>query len=247
MSGLVAIFRRELAGLFLQPTAWVLLALALLLQGIVFTMLLQFTGGEVRFALSSIGGSTAFFLIVTVLPPLITMRMIAEESRSGVLEYLLTAPVGDAAVALGKLLAAIVFFSLLWLMLPAYGLLVGWLGAAPDWGQIAGAYLGAVLLSGLFCSIGLFTSALTSAPTLAAFIAFCINVLFLVAPSLRGRIPMLDARLQEQIFRKIDVIERYQVSFLRGVVDTGHLVFFLAWTAAFLFLTVRLLDMRRWR
>jgi elongation factor G len=66
-------------------------------------MLLQFAGGEVRWALSSIGGSTAFFLIVTVLPPLITMRMIAEESRSGVLEYLLTAPVGDAAVALGKL------------------------------------------------------------------------------------------------------------------------------------------------
>ena len=212
-----------------------------------FALLLQLANGEVRWALSSIGGSTAFFLIVAVLPPLITMRMIAEEARSGVLEYLLTAPVSDSAVAGGKLLASITFFAVLWLMLPAYGLLVQVLGAAPDWGQVIGAYLGAVLLSGLFCSIGLFTSALTSAPTLAAFIAFCINVMFLVAPSLRGRIPLMDARLQEQVFSKVDVIERYQVSFLRGVIDSGHIIFFLAWTLGFLFLTVRLLDMRRWR
>ena len=177
MSGLGAIFRRELSGLFFQPLAWALLFLALLLNGFLFTYYLRLADGDVSSAmLLSLGQSWLFWGLLCVLCPLITMRMVSEETRSGVLEFLRTAPVTDAAVVTGKLLAATVFFAVLWGAVPVYGVVVDSLGVTPDWGQLMTAYAGAVLLSALFCALGLLASTLTSTPALAAFLAFLLNV-----------------------------------------------------------------------
>ncbi|MBI1380857.1 MAG: ABC transporter permease subunit [Planctomycetaceae bacterium] len=249
MNGYLAILRRELAGLFLQPLAWFLLAVALLLQGLFYSAALGGlfagdTAGALTFAL---GGGVGFWVLMAVLPPLITMRMVSEEARSGLLEFLLTAPVRDSAVILGKASAATLFFALVWCAAPLYAVLLAVLGVEVDWGQVLWGYAGALVVSALFCSAGLFASALSATPALAAFIAFSIGVVLLALPSLGLLDPYLAPETAREIFSKFDVLARHQASFLRGALDTAHLVFFLTWIALFLFLATRLLEMRRWR
>lgn len=248
MSGVWTIFRRELSGLFLQPLAWVLLCLALFLNGYLLQQALSAYGGNVTGAMALALGGSGFWLLGTVLAPLITMRMISEESRTGILEYLLTAPVSDAAVVIGKYMAATTFFAVLWASVPAYGLVFELLGTSPDWGQTLSAYVGAVLVSSLFCALGLAASAATSTPALSAFLAFLLSLGLLMLP--QGAVSLgkvVGSEYVEPIVEKIDLIGRLGASFMVGALDTGHVVFFVAWIAAILFVTIRLLEARRWR
>ena len=248
MRGLFAIYRRELAGMFLQPLAWVLLLLGLVYQAFFFLFYVENMLGEVNVSLSWIlGGSYSFWYLVLFLPPLLTMRMISEESRSGVLEFLLTAPVGDAAVILGKALSATTFFALLWGSAFLYGGICAALGAAPDWGVLFTSWLGATLVSALFCALGLLWSALTATPLLAAFLALLSNLgLVFGVPLLARSVRGVSRETVEGIAEKVDVVATLQGSFLRGALDSGHLVLFVAWTAALLFLAVRAIESRRW-
>jgi ABC-2 type transport system permease protein len=246
MKGLGAILRRELAGLFLAPLAWIVFFLAMLFQAYFFLLALDRNGGEVNGALSLVlGGGWPFWYLMLFVPPLLTMRMISEESRTGLLEFLLTAPVSDAAVVVGKALAATFFLAVLWGTVPLVGLLVAALGAPPDWGQLLTEWIGATLVSGLFCALGLIASALSATPLIAAFLAILVNIalvyLPLVASSVRGTSPSLT-----WILERIDVLAHFQGSFLTGALDTAHVVFFLAWTLAALFVAVRLVETRRW-
>ncbi len=247
MSGVVTIYRRELAGLFLTPLGWALFFLALLMNGLYFTAYVQATGGQVDESLQlSLGNALTYWAVMILVPPLLTMRMISEESRSGMLEFLLTAPVSDAAVVGGKALAATTFLGILWSTNAVYALVLQALGGAPDWGQVATGILGSVLVSGLFCSLGLVASALTSTPLLAAFLAFVFNVGMLSLRFLDGVLQGIEPQLRESLIRKVDVLLHFQSSFVRGALDTADVVFFLAWTAVFLFLATRLLEARRW-
>ena len=248
LKGTSVIYRRELSGLFLQPFLWVLLAAALILQGVLQFAILQQYQGDVHLAiLGQLGTGYLFWALVVVLSPLVTMRMISEEAKSGVLEFLLTAPVSDFAVVFGKLLAATTFFAVLWAPSLIQGALFSMLGATPDWGLVSSAYLGAVLVSALFCALGLFASALSNTPALAAFLGFLFCLGVLIVPQFQGLLRGVDREVVDVAFRTVDVVGRYQASFLRGAFDSAHLVFFLAWIGALSFLTVRLVEMRRWR
>lgn len=240
MRGLLTIYRRELAGLFLGPLAWILLAVSLLLSGWLFVAVLKDSGGDVTVSLRyTMGASTA----LVFLPPLLTMRMISEETRTGMLEFLLTAPVSDASVVLGKFLAALSFMSLFWLSKVVYALAIGLLGTQPDWAPVLGGYLGAVLTSALFCAIGLLSSAGFGTPILAAFVGLIANIIVLLLPMLAR----LAAR--DWVREAVDLVNvsAHFDTFLRGVVDTSALVFFVVWTAVLLFLATRLIEVRRWR
>ncbi|QDU84772.1 ABC-2 family transporter protein [Planctomycetes bacterium Pla163] len=248
------VFRRELVGLFLQPLAWILLLLASLFQGLMFTSVyLPGQGGDVhRAALALLGGTEMFWILALVMTPLVTMRMISEEARSGVLEFLLTAPVPDVSVVLGKLLAATSFMGILWGsgFLPLIVSTIG--GVPPDWSHLLVAYFGMVLVSALFCAVGLTMSALCATPILAAFLAFLANLALMlsgIALRLTDAVPeeVVPRAAIEWIVDKFDVVGRFQVSFVAGVLDSAHVAFFLAWTMAFVFLAVRMLEMRRWR
>lgn len=262
MRGLLTIYRRELASMFLSPLAWVLLGVTLLLNGVFFSEYLDQTGGDVTGALSfALGGGGLFWGYLVMLPPLLTMRLISEESRAGTLEYLLTAPVTDASVVLGKFLAATSFLAILWTSVPIYALEIDRLGVSPDWTGLLGIYLGAILASGLFVAIGLFTSSLTSIPLMAAFLSFVACLVWLLLGMIGGLLSSLVSSvlapwpglvenvqffIQEGV-RRANVIGHFQSSFRMGVFDTAELAFFLTWTAFFLFLTVRSLEARRWR
>ncbi|MEZ5980359.1 MAG: ABC transporter permease subunit [Planctomycetota bacterium] len=252
--GTLTIYGRELAGLFLQPFVWVLLFVSTLLLGWLFagTYLPGANGDVHRATMIALGGDFWFWVLTLVLAPLVTMRMISEEARSGVLEYLLTAPVPDASVVLGKLLAATTFFVVLWgtCAVPALVATIG--GVTPDWSQILVAWLGTTLVCALFCAVGLTASAMSQTPVLAAFLAFLFALILLVsrvALRLFDAIPddVLPRSWIEFVVDKLDVVGRYQVSFRNGVLDSAHVLFFVVWIACFVFFTVRLLEMRRWR
>ncbi|MCP3916650.1 MAG: ABC transporter permease subunit [bacterium] len=262
MRGAVTIFRREFAGLFLSPLAWILLLVSLFVNGFFFVQYLGIYRGDVTGALrASLGGSWPFWFFLVLLPPLLAMRLVSEEARNGTLEFLLTGPVGDASVVVGKFLAALAFLAILWLSVLVYALRVQTVGTPPDWGPALGGYLGAVLASGLFVAIGLLVSSLTNTPLLAAFLAFMACLGWLILPIVGANAFQSIAALLADYaggvevahawvlgaLNKMDVLHHFQSSFLLGVFDTSEVVFFLTWTALFLFLTVRSLEARRWR
>ncbi len=242
MRGLFAIWRRELAALFLGPLAWTLLFLALLFDGLLFVEKLKSAGGDVdiaaRFAL------VVSFYVAVLAAPLVTMRMISEEARAGLLEYLLTAPITDAAVVTGKFLAATSFFAILSSAVFVYALALSAQGVTPDPGAVFAGWLGLVLASGLFCAIGMLASCLTSTPIVAAFAAVILDLAVVLAAQLAG---LSDAPWVGRAVARVDVTDHLSSSFLLGAVDSAHAVFFLSWTAWLLFLSVRAVEARRWR
>jgi len=245
VKGITAIYRRELAGLFLAPLAWILLCVTLLYNAFFFLTVLETSGGDVNIALIYMHQGPFWFLVV-FLPPLLTMRMISEESKSGLLEFLLTAPVTDAAVVVGKMLAATTFLALAWSSLPLFAGLVHLLGAPPDWGQVFTEWLGAVLVCALFSSLGLVASAVCGTPLLAAFLAILGNILLMVLPMAAGLVRGPWRESADWALQKVNVQAHFYGSFLTGAVDSAHLVFFVAWILAALFLAVRLVESKRW-
>jgi ABC-2 type transport system permease protein len=245
MRGFLTIYVRELRGLAIGLWSWVLLAIALGLNAFFFLAFLKEMGGDVDDSLRfTLGGSVPYWAFMVFFPPLLTMRMISEESRSGMLEFLLTAPVSDGAVVCGKLLAATTFMAVRWGSVLLYALTLGALGTSPDWGPVLGGYLGSVLTSGLFCGVGILASASTNTPLLAAFLAFIANLFILLLPLLGS---LTEASWLHALVTKVDVIAHFQKSFLVGVFDTAQVSFFLCWTALFVFFAVRLVETRRWR
>ena len=187
----------------------------------------------------TLGASTALLF----LPPLLTMRMISEEDRTGMLEFLLTAPVSDASVVTGKFLAALTFMTLFWSSKLVYAVVIAALGVPPDWAPLLGGFLGAVFVSGLFCALGLVASAAFSTPMLAAFMAFVANIVVLFLPLFAG---LSESDRIAELALALSVSAHFEL-FLRGVLDSSGIVFFLVWTAVALFVSVRLVEARRWR
>jgi len=245
MRGFGAIYRRELAALFLGPLAWTLLCIALFLNGYLFLVYLRLSGGEIDSALRrALGESSVFWALCVLFPPLLTMRMLSEEARSGILEYLLTAPVSDMAVVCGKFAAALSFMALLWGTVFFYAAVLAWQGAPIDWGLLLAGWLGATLCSALFCASGLWMSSLTATPIVAAFAAVVLNLGIVMAPTLAA---LSGNELLSRGAASMDVPAHLVSSFLVGAVDSAYVVFFAVWTAFFLFLATRLLEVRRWR
>jgi ABC-2 type transport system permease protein len=239
------ILRRELAGLFYSPLAWILLCVGLFLVGWDFTTKIEEVAGDVVYGLQyAAGGGALYWGVMIFLPPLLTMRMISEEARTGMLEFLQTAPVTDLAVVLGKFLSAWAFMSLFWSALLVYAATIHVLGIDPDWGSVIGGYLGAVSVSGLFCAIGLLCSATTSTPLLAAFFGIVANIVAVQLPRLAA---LPDLQWLRWTSGQVDLVTSLQRGYLAGVLDSQVVIFFCVWTALFLFMTVRAVEARRWR
>lgn len=246
MSGFWAILRREVTGLFLTPLAWVLLVAAVSLNGFLCVAALMQSGGDVDGAFNFLlGTGGAYWMLMITLPPLLTMRSISEELKGGQLEFLLTAPVTDGAVVLGKHLAVVLFLAVLWAAIPMYGLILELQGVSPDWGQMGLGYLGAVLVSALFAALGMVASALSSTPLLAAFLGFIFNIAILILPMGAGALGGTIGGLLKALADKLNVLLHLQTSFMRGALDSADIIFFVAWTGLFLFAATRIVEGRR--
>jgi len=261
VSGLGVITRRELAGLFKAPFAWILLLIVLFLNGLIFRAVLVQSGGNITAALDAVMAGRLFWFWLLLLPPLLAMRLITEETRTGTLEYLLTAPVSDAAVVVGKFLAGVLYLAVIWSAALLYALEITRIGGQPDWAAVLGTYVGTVLVSGVFVSLGLFMGTLTGTPLLAAFLGLAACIFWMALPYFGALfaqfvVPLLTgtgaaaeraSATLDSLLVNMDALRHFQRSFQRGIFDTSEVVFFVSWTAFFLFLATRALEARRWR
>jgi ABC-2 type transport system permease protein len=261
MNGALVIARRELAGLFKAPFAWILMLVVLFLNGIIFRAVLVQSGGNVTAALDAVMAGRFFWFWMLLLPPLLAMRLIAEETRTGTLEYLLTAPVSDASVVVGKFAAGLGYLTVLWSSSLLYAMALARAGGHPDWSAVFGTFCGTVLVSGVFVALGLFMGTLTGTPLLAAFLGVAACVVWMLMPYFGARLAELVVPLiadsgeavqrirghVDALLANMDAVRHFQRSFQRGILDTSELVFFASWSAFFLFLATRSLEARRWR
>jgi ABC-2 type transport system permease protein len=188
-----------------------------------------------------------FWFILLLAVPVITMRLFAHEKFSGTFETLMTTPVSDVQVVAAKFTAALVFYMIMWLPLLACILIVRHYTRDPtafDVGATGTTFLGVFLLGSVFIALGCFASALTRSQVTAAIIslAFCFG-LFLLS-YLADQVPAADWRSQVISFFALPAQMR---DFARGVVDTRPVVLYLSLTFVFLFLTLRVVESRRWK
>lgn len=240
MKILSAIALRELSSFFRLPVGWIVIALYLFLNGVIFVSRIFEPG---RPATMEIFFFVAAWLLIPVAPA-ISMRLFAEEARSGTLETLMTSPVTDLAVVLGKFLGAGLF--LLAMLLPTLlhvALLAMHAQPRPDPGPILAGYLSLLLIGLLFLSAGAFFSSLTSNQTLA----FLATLFFLLTLLLISTVDFSAApAFLHPVLAALAIAPRLN-DFAKGVIDTSHVIFFLSLTAWFLVLTYLCLGSRRWR
>ncbi len=250
MRVLLTLTRRELASYFLSLTGYVIIAAATLLTGICLCDIIgRLLLKPMPMPLNELFFGTWYpWLVLIPVAPLITMRSFALEKASGTYETLMTAPVRDGHVVCAKFIAAIFFYLIMWL--PLLGSLViihhFSVNAPPlDYGLLGTTYFGIMLVGGLFMAFGCFASSLTQSQAVAAIIALGFNLALFVFGNyigeLRGKFGSWGNLLD--CFAITDQMQ----DFARGIVDTRAIVSFITLTVLFLFLTLRVVESRRWK
>ena len=254
MSRSWALYVRELQALFLSPVAYIAAIVTLLTLGGTFVYSLwALTAYAPEFnqqqLIQCFCGSMIFFWFVQIgLPTAITMRLFAEEKRSGTIETLMTAPVSDVQVVLAKYLGAVTFYLMLWLPTLFFFVFLG--SRDLDAGLIASAYLGVVLMSALYIAVGCLISALCTSQIVAAIVCFIVLMGVSFGPLLLMNVPV-DSEAFKACVAYVNIFPLGDHSLLgdggRGLVTLAHLVYPVSAIACCLFLTVRVLESRSWR
>jgi ABC-2 type transport system permease protein len=243
---LLAVARRELVAYFVSPVSYLILTLFLVLQGYSFWLFLSFLnrrptqhGAVMQYFF---GGTVLFWLFVMFLAAVITMRLIAEERRTNTIEPLLTAPVDEASVIVGKYLGAFVFYAALWLPTLLYVVILrAYSPEAPDPGPVAAGYVGTLVVASSALAIGLFFSTVTRNQILAAVLSFVTLAMLLLLGPLGSLVAWPPAAA---LFRYVDLFSQME-AFGRGVVDSRPFVYHLGLVALALFAAARALAAGR--
>jgi ABC-2 type transport system permease protein len=247
MSGFFAIYRREMLSLWVTPLAWVLLVVFLLIQGMSFYSIVVHIAGAAQMSVDTgpvqaYFGQSIFLLIsLLLLCPALTMRLFAEERKSGTIEPLLTAPVTPAAVVLGKYLATLVTYLALWLPTLLYVLILRNTGEL-DWQVVAASYLGVLGVGGGYLAVGTFMSTLTKSQLVALMLSFgALFGMFVlgIGEYVFDAGPLRDLCAHVSVMSQVDELSR-------GIVDLRRLVFDLTLLVLPLFLATRVVDSWRW-
>ncbi len=236
MNKVIIVMQRELSSYFLSPVAYVIMAVFAAIYGVFFTGLFVTYGvANLQFSMTNL-----LFALIFIIP-IMTMRTLAEERKSGAEELLMTAPVTTQAVVLGKYCALLIaLLAMLGLLLIHWGIVLAF--TAPDGGPIIASLIGLMLAGAAFIAIGMFTSSLSDNQVISGLLGFAILLIYWligwVGGSIGGKIGDLISGLS--------MVSHYQ-GFNKGVIDSGSIVFYLSHAAVFLLLTVRQVEARRWR
>lgn len=231
-----AIFKRELKAYFTSPLGYVFLAIFYAFSGLFFYIFSLSVGST---DISSV--FLMMFMILMVFVPLLTMRLLSEDKKQKTDQLILTAPVSLLSIVMGKFLAAYAIFAIGVAVMPVYGFVMSTF-ATVSWLPIWGNTVGLLLLGGIFVSIGLFISSLTENQMIAAIGGFFINLMILLMNTLKSALP--NGFLQD-VLSSISVYSRYS-EITSGIFSLSSLIFFVSVIFIFLFLTVRVLEKRRW-
>ena len=229
-----AVFRREFKTYFISPIGYFVLAMMFCFAGYFFYV--------ANMALKSIDLTTVysnlFSIVMLLVLPILTMRLMSDDKRQKTDQALLTAPVNLSSIVIGKFLAAFCGISIT----VVFAIVIAF-QVTPDWMVIIGNFLGLLLLGGMVISIGLLISCLTESQFIAALGTFVVSFGLLMVDGLSTLFPSNGA--VSAVVNFISVSQRYN-DFTIGVINYDNVLFFLSMQALFLFLTVRVLDRKRW-
>ncbi|MBI4470908.1 MAG: ABC transporter permease subunit [Acidobacteria bacterium] len=260
MRGLLAIYRREMGGYFVSPIAYVVVGIFLLLAGYFFYNILsilversfmaqmqaQRFGQPPEMDVPSMVFRNFFGIVSTIilfLIPMLTMSLYAEERKRGTLELLMTSPITELQIVMGKFLAALCLFVVMLLPTLGYHILMGlYSEPAPPWRVMCSGYLGVFLLGAALISLGSFISSLTESQIIAAVMTFALFLLLWVLDAgVRGA-----TTASGEVLQYLSILRHFD-DFAQGVIDTSSLVFYVSLSGLGIFLTLRTLDAMRWR
>jgi ABC-2 type transport system permease protein len=253
LRNVLAIADKELRSYFASPIAYIIIGLFALLFGWFFFVYLNFFvqrssgmgpmgGGAnninqdmIRYVLMNSA------VIILFVMPMITMRTYAEEKRSGTIELLLTSPVTDVQIILGKFFGAMGLYAAMLLVTLLY-MAILFVYGNPEWRPIASGYLGLLLMGGCFISVGLLISSLTKNQIVAGVMTFAVFLMLWVINWIADQ----SGPMVRTIVNYLSIIDHFD-DFARGIVDTKHLVYYVSFITFGLFLTAKSVDSERWR
>jgi ABC-2 type transport system permease protein len=255
MNNILAIWQREMKAYFVSPIAYVVLTVFLFLSGFFFygilsavvqNTMMQSQMGQGMQPIDVPGiVSRSFFgtmsVVLLFMIPMLTMGLFAEEKKRGTIELLLTTPVGNFQAMMGKYLASLSFLLVMFL---SSGITISalFIYGQPEWKPILGGYLGLILYGTALLAVGLFISTLTENQIIAVVITFgLILVLWLIESMSVGA-----QGVAKDVLGYLSVIGHLD-DFIKGVIDTSHVIFYLTFAFVGLFLTYRSLESMRWR
>lgn len=231
-----AIIKRELRAYFTTPLGYVVMAALLLFGGIYYSMTFSYGYADISYVFNSI------LTIILFVVPVLTMRLFSEEKRQKTDQLLITSPTGITSIVLGKFFAVFIYFLIFIAVLSIYNFIFYFFGATPDFMVFLGNIIGLLLFAGSLISIGEFISALTESQVVAAVGSFSVSFFLLLIDNVSQ---LVSNETLIAIGEWVSFSDRYQ-TFSEGVFDIANFIFFVSITAAFLFLTVRVIDRKRW-
>jgi ABC-2 type transport system permease protein len=248
----MAIAGKELRSYFASPMGYILIGLFALLFGAFFRVYL--TGFARRSQEMAMGGGNINVnewmisgvlhnaaIIILFIMPMITMRTYAEEKRSGTMELLLTSPLTDVQIILGKFLGAMGLFAAM-LLVTAIDIAILFRLGNPEWKPVVVGYFGLLLLGGCFLSLGLLISSTTKNQIVAGVMTFGVFLLLWIVNWFADMVGPTTRELLEYVS-----ITAHLEDFTRGILDTKHIVYYLSFITFGLFLTAKSVDSERWR
>jgi ABC-2 type transport system permease protein len=248
MTGILTVARREVFSFFVSPVAYVVACVWLVISGATFYVLAAFgasqsVGSGMNLLEVFYGGTFLFWLPLLIFAPVLTMRLLSEERSSGTIESLMTAPVTEVQIVLGKYLAALVFWVVLWLPTLSYVWLAAGTGKdVVDLGTIGATYFGLFCIGAFYMAVGLLMSAVSPNQIVAALLTFLVlGGLFVVG--LLSFAALDDEK--RAIFEYVGMWTQMS-AFAKGIVDTRYVVYDFSLAGLALFLCVGVLQANRW-
>ena len=252
MNNVLAIAQKELKAYFASPIAYIVIGFFSLLYGwFYYTLLAYFQRQSMQ---AGLGGGSAnvneqmirpVFLNASVILlfvlPMITMRTYSEEKRSGTIELLLTAPLTDFQIIMGKFVGAMALYAAM-LAVTFIHMAVLFVFGKPEWLPIVTGYLGMLLMGGCFISVGLLISSMTKNQIVAGMITFAVFLLLWVI----NWIGSFTGPTTQAVLNYLSITDHLD-DFTKGIIDTKHLVYYLSFIMFGLFLTMRSVDTERWK
>ena len=232
-----AVFKREFKAFITSPIGYIVIAAVGFFAGLFF-YLINIVGFNPD--LSHVFGSLFPFILIIL--PLVTMRLFSEEKRQKTDQALLTSPVSLTGIVLGKFFAAMLVFALSLMLLLVFAMIIAF-QVMPDWSVIFGNYIGLLLVGGLVISIGLLISSVTESQLIAAIGTLGISFILILMDSLAAQFSTLT--YLTTVVNFLSVSQRYGM-FTSGIINYDDIIYFISMQALFLFLTVRVLDRKRW-
>lgn len=233
-----AIFKREFKSFFITPLGYVVMAIMMLFHGLAFTQMYAYGNPDIGYVF----GSTFSFVAIYVLIPILTMRTMSDDRRQKTDQVLLTSPVGLYSIVFGKFFATLAIFMLSYVMTFVFQVIVAFQDVSINWLLYIGNVLGVFLMGAALIALGIFVSSLTESQVISVVISFATSLVLAMMDTVAA---MVNTPAITKIVEKISFIGRYN-TFCNGIIDYSNIVFFVGFAAVFIFLTVRVLDKRRY-